>query len=105
MTAPTDEGTTVTDRAPAPEPQDVASATPDQRTRDELLAEIVFWRTAALTRWAERATEEGGRSTKELEQEVTELKRLLAATQQTFSWRVTAPLRAVQAARVRTGRR
>ena len=74
-------------------------------TREQLVEEIVFWRTAALTRWAQRASEEGGRTNKDLVDEVAHLKHLLNATQATMSWRVTAPLRAVQSARLRSGRR
>jgi hypothetical protein len=74
-------------------------------TREQLVEEIIFWRTAALTRWAQRASEEGGRTNKDLVDEVAHLKHLLNATRATMSWKVTAPLRAVQSARLRSGRR
>jgi hypothetical protein len=90
----------MTDKAPAP-----STAPLSELTREQLVEEIVFWRTAALTRWANRAVEESGRTNKDLEDEVAHLKHLLNATQSTMSWRVTAPLRAVQSARLRSGRR
>ncbi|WP_421734395.1 hypothetical protein [Cellulomonas sp.] len=75
------------------------------RSRSELVDEIVYWRTAALTRWAKRAAVESGRTNKELKDEVAHLHHLLNATYSTVSWRVTAPLRAVQSARLRAGRK
>jgi len=74
-------------------------------SRDELVAEIVFWRTAALARWARRAGEEPERTNKDLLLEIARAKHLLDATQGTLSWRVTEPLRRLQAARLRGRRR
>lgn len=69
----------------------------------DLVAEIVHWRTAALTRWSQRTDAERGRTDKELEDELRRAQALLVATQQTLSWRVTAPLRAVRTRQLRKG--
>lgn len=74
-------------------------------SRAALVDEIVFWRTAALTRWARRAGEEPERTNKDLLHEIAHARHLLDATQSTLSWRITEPLRRVQAARLRGGRR
>lgn len=57
---------------------------------DELTAEVLRWRAAALERWArsdQPALDDGRTSA---------LERELDAVRQTLSWRVTAPLRAVR---------
>jgi hypothetical protein len=65
---------------------------------DELLEEVIRWRGAALTRWAEAA---GVGGSNRPSHEVVRLRNELAATHSTVSWRVTAPLRAVQSRRLR----
>lgn len=74
-------------------------------SRAELVSEIVYWRTAALARWARRAGEEPERTNKDLLHELTHAQHLLNATQSTLSWRITEPLRRIQAARLGGGRR
>ena len=74
-------------------------------SRAELVGEIVYWRTAALARWARRAGEEPERTNKDLLHELTHAQHLLDATQSTLSWRITEPLRRIQAARLSGGRR
>jgi FkbM family methyltransferase len=59
--------------------------------RDELLADVLRWRSVALEGWA-RQTQDGGAS----REEVAALQHELAAMRQTISWRVTAPLRALR---------
>ena len=61
-----------------------------RRRVEELTAEVLRWRVAALERWAtsERPVLADGRA--------EALERELAAVRQTLSWRVTAPLRAVR---------
>ncbi|WP_449385569.1 hypothetical protein [Cellulomonas soli] len=76
-----------------------------EHARQALLAEIVQWRTAALTRWSVRAYEESGKTNKELVDELARATSMLETIHRTFSWRVTAPLRAVQTARLRSARR
>lgn len=68
-------------------------------TGPDLVEELITWRTAALTRWAARADEESGRPNKELRAELQASRELLAAIQNSFSWRITAPLRGVRALR------
>lgn len=74
-------------------------------SRAALTQEIVFWRTAALSRWAQRAAGEPTRTNKDLENELAHAKSTLQATQKTLSWRVTAPLRRIQTMRLRGSRR
>lgn len=62
--------------------------------------ELIRWRGAALTRWAEAATG-GGPSAGVAGHEAARLRQELEATQATLSWRVTAPLRLVQERRLR----
>jgi FkbM family methyltransferase len=66
--------------------------------QDELLEEVVRWRGAVLARWADAA---GSGGTGQPGHEVVRLRRELAETHATVSWRVTAPLRAVQSRRLR----
>lgn len=64
------------------------------QTADELLVQATYWRTVALRGWAEEVGHRwrgAGPGAEELRQE-------LAAMQQTLSWRVTRPLRAVRTA-------
>ncbi len=68
---------------------------------EQVLDQLVRWRGAVLSRWADAAaggTAGGGGH------EVVRLRRELEETRATVSWRVTAPLRAVQSRRLR-GRR
>ena len=66
-----------------------------------LRAQVVHWRTIALTQWADALSEASGRSRGGDEAE--QLRRELEAVKATLSWRVTRPLRAanVLMARVR----
>lgn len=59
--------------------------------RNELLTDVLRWRSVALEGWA-RQTQRGGASAEEVEA----LKREVEAMRQTISWRVTAPLRALR---------
>lgn len=65
--------------------------------------ELIRWRGAVLARWAE-AAEGGGGVEGRPSHEVIHLRQELAATRATLSWRVTAPLRAVQSRRLRSWR-
>jgi hypothetical protein len=65
-----------------------ALAVGDATAWDDLVDEVVRWRTAALGRWAVATGSQPGR------QSVVE--RELQAMRQTVSWRVTAPLRKVR---------
>lgn len=69
--------------------------------RDELIAELVRWRGAVLARWAEAAAGGGGGVNGKQGHEVVRLREELIATHNTLSWRITAPLRAVQSRRLR----
>lgn len=83
-----------------------------RRTREELEAareqlheaqqELIRWRGAVLARWAE-AADGGGSVEGRPNHEVVRLRTELAATHATLSWRITAPLRAVQSRRLRSG--
>jgi FkbM family methyltransferase len=65
---------------------------------ERLYEEVVRWRGSVLTRWVEAASGGGGAQTGH---EVVRLRQELADTRATVSWRVTAPLRAVQERRLR----
>jgi FkbM family methyltransferase len=69
-----------------------------RRERDELVEEVVRWRGTVLARWAEAA---GTGGSGQAGHEVVRLRRELAEIRGTVSWRVTAPLRAVQSRRLR----
>ncbi|NYI57561.1 hypothetical protein [Cellulomonas soli] len=86
-------------------PTDAERDATQELGREAFLAEIVAWRTAALTRWSVRAYEESGKTNKDLLDELTRTTDILETVYRTFSWRVTAPLRAVQSARMRSARR
>ncbi|MCZ2823779.1 MULTISPECIES: FkbM family methyltransferase [unclassified Modestobacter] len=64
---------------------------------EELIQEVIRWRGAVLARWASAT----GAGTATQGHEVVRLRQQLADTQATVSWRVTAPLRAVQSRRLR----
>jgi FkbM family methyltransferase len=68
----------------------------------QVLQELIRWRGTVLARWAEAAGGGGGNG--QAGHEVIRLRKELAETRATVSWRVTAPLRAVQERRLR-GRR
>ena len=68
----------------------------------QVLQELIRWRGTVLTRWAEAAS--GGGVNGQPGHEVVRLRKELAETHATVSWRVTAPLRAIQERRLR-GRR
>lgn len=61
---------------------------------DELSDEVVRWRTAALTRWAQAVGH--GRGTDDDRAVIAALRAEIERTHQTVSWRVTAPLRAAR---------
>lgn len=63
-------------------------------TIDTLTADVVRWRTAALTRWAEEADLSKGRA--EDKRRIVALEDEIVAIHRTLSWRVTAPIRAVR---------
>jgi hypothetical protein len=71
-----------------------------RRARDEALFQLTRWRGTVLERWTEAVGTfgpPGGRAT----HEVVRLRQELDAIRSTVSWRVTAPLRAVQERRLR----
>jgi FkbM family methyltransferase len=67
--------------------------------REELLQEVIRWRGTVLARWVE-ATASGAAGAGPAGHEVVRLRKELEATRATLSWRVTAPLRAVQQRRM-----
>jgi hypothetical protein len=71
-----------------------------RREQDHTVEELVRWRGAALTRWAE-AVRGGGAAAGVAGDEAVRLRSELEATRATLSWRVTAPLRLVQERRLR----
>jgi FkbM family methyltransferase len=72
-----------------------------RREHDRLVDELVRWRGTVLARWTEAAVGGGALVEGRAGHEVVRLREELAATQATLSWRVTAPLRAVQSRRLR----
>lgn len=72
--------------------------------RDEALAEVDRWRGEALSRWANVVSAPPDASAGRGSHEIVRLKAELAALQSTVSWRVTAPLRALQQRRLREWR-
>jgi FkbM family methyltransferase len=64
---------------------------------ERVLEELVRWRGTVLARWADAV----GGSSGPAGHEVVRLREELAATRATVSWRITAPLRAVQERRLR----
>jgi len=82
--------------------EDVQQQLADTRAlHQRAVDELVRWRGTVLSRWAEAATGSGGQAAGPAGHEVMRLRQELAATQATVSWRVTAPLRAVQQRRLR----
>jgi FkbM family methyltransferase len=74
----------------------------DLRSRHhQVLQDLIRWRGTVLTRWAEASSGGGGGGGGH---EVVRLRKELADTHATISWRITAPLRAAQERRLR-GRR
>lgn len=71
-------------------------------THSRVLDELIRWRGTVLARWADAASGGGGQGS--ASHEVIRLRKELEATHATFSWRVTAPLRAVQERRLRGSR-
>jgi FkbM family methyltransferase len=67
---------------------------------EDVLQQLIRWRGSVLARWSDAVGGSGGQTG----HEVVRLREELAATRATVSWRVTAPLRAVQERRLR-GRR
>jgi FkbM family methyltransferase len=67
--------------------------------RDELFNEVVRWRGNVLARWTEAAASGAG-GVGPAGHEVVRLRKELEAHRSTLSWRVTAPLRAVQQRRM-----
>lgn len=70
-----------------------------QAQRAHLLDEVVRWRGSVLARWTE-ASASGAAGAGPAGHEVVRLRRELEAHRATLSWRVTAPLRAVQQRRM-----
>lgn len=71
-----------------------------RRAHEQLLDELVRWRGSVLARWTGAAS--GGVAVEgKPGHELVRLRKELAATHQTLSWRITAPLRAVQSRRLR----
>lgn len=71
--------------------------------REELAAageELVRWRGTVLARWADAASGGSGGRARQPRHEVVRLREELEATHATLSWRITAPLRAVQKRRL-----
>jgi hypothetical protein len=77
----------------------------DTHTRDELVKEVVRWRTAALSRWADGAVKVHLSTNHAAEKEVEHLRTILDDTHATVSWRITRPLRAIQSRRLRHAHR
>jgi hypothetical protein len=73
-------------------------ATRLRASHEHVLQQLVRWRGAVLARWAEASGSAGPAGGGH---EVVRLREELAAVQATMSWRVTAPLRAVQERRLR----
>jgi FkbM family methyltransferase len=71
-----------------------------RRTHEDVLEQLVRWRGAVLARWTD-AVEASAGSSGGGSHEVVRLREELAATRATVSWRITAPLRAVQERRGR----
>ena len=67
---------------------------------DEALAELDHWRGTVLSRWTAALEGGGGGRERRPGHEVVQLREELAATHATLSWRITAPLRAVQRRRL-----
>jgi FkbM family methyltransferase len=71
----------------------------------ELRAQVVHWRTLALTQWADALAEASGRARAGGGAEADQLRGELEAIQQTLSWRITRPLRMAKSAVSRVRRR
>lgn len=71
---------------------------------DDTLEQLDRWRGRVLARWSEVAAGSAGTSSGRGTHEVVRLKEELAAMRATVSWRITAPLRAVQSRRLREWR-
>jgi len=73
-----------------------------RRERDEALAQVVHWRTIALTEWADAVAraESGGNAGDD-----TAAAQEVEAMRNSTSWRITAPLRALRDLAMRSGRR
>lgn len=69
----------------------LAQSTAEHEVAD-LRAQVVHWRTLALTQWADALAEASGRSSGG-DGEAEQLRQEIQALQQTLSWRITAPLR------------
>lgn len=67
---------------------------------EEARAEVTRWRGTVLTRWTEAVARGTGGSDRPGGHEVVRLREELEAVRATLSWRVTAPLRAVQQRRL-----
>ncbi|WP_166518220.1 FkbM family methyltransferase [Candidatus Blastococcus massiliensis] len=74
--------------------------TETEAERDDLTSELVRWRGAVLERWVTAAAG-GGAVGDRPTHELVRLRKELADTHATLSWRITAPLRAVQTRRLR----
>jgi FkbM family methyltransferase len=70
---------------------------------DDTLEQLIRWRGTVLARWTDAVGSSSG-TTGAVSHEVVRLREELEATRSTVSWRITAPLRAVQERRLRGGR-
>jgi hypothetical protein len=68
--------------------------------RDRLEQELVRWRGTVLTRWTDAVSGGSTGTTRQPGHETVRLREELEAMRATLSWRVTAPLRAVQRRRL-----
>jgi hypothetical protein len=67
---------------------------------DEAVAEVDRWRGTVLSRWSDAVAAGAGGAGRPGGHEVVRLREELEATRATLSWRITAPLRAVQERRL-----
>jgi FkbM family methyltransferase len=68
---------------------------------EEVLEQLIRWRGTVLARWNDAVGASTGSVGGAANHEVVRLREELAATRATVSWRITAPLRAVQERRIR----
>lgn len=87
--------------SPAQELAAAAAEIAELRARlEQADAEVTRWRGAVLTRWTEAVARGTGGPDRPGGHEVVRLREELEAVRATLSWRVTAPLRAVQQRRL-----
>jgi hypothetical protein len=71
-----------------------------RRRHAEVAEELEKWRGTVLEHWARAAAGGGEGTSRQPRHEVVRLREELDATHATLSWRITAPLRAVQRRRL-----